>query len=406
MSNLFPTHTQHWWPIVEDIFTSTAVQSMLASLSLTLEAASEYTCISIDATLKVAMCIKGQASYRASAAVRNQACFGDDEAFRRILTVRGQTGAVLAMRLVKGEDAQEVARCLCDSLPSSSHRQVRYVMSDSPSVKLLQALQRVFPHLQGLALDPVHLAIVYEYAQWRKRTPGSKLLRQVLNKVVQHDPQRGGMSWGPLFGGYEPCPLSRQEAKWRDQIMNWTQPLAYAERVIASLDPAVPVLTRTSFIEAVAAICALRTKEVERKVTGTAKPVRTILWNACSPHRLEWLFNNQRVRHALSPLQRALLPSGTTSNEALHSEVNSWARSTHEIHRSTLALKLQIYTLGKQLVHHIAACYPPARQSADNVLLARAVGADLWTEATWKAWSSARPASADVHGPVEAWLQY
>ena len=37
-------------------------------------------------------------------------------------------------------------------------------MSDSPSVKLLTALQPVFPNLKGLALDPVHLAIVYEYA--------------------------------------------------------------------------------------------------------------------------------------------------------------------------------------------------------------------------------------------------
>eukprot|EP00438_Fugacium_kawagutii_P031302 Skav215324 [mRNA] locus=scaffold1788:60702:61796:+ [translate_table: standard] len=345
------------------------------------------------------MCIKGQASYRASAAARNQACFGDDEALRRILTVRGQTGAVLAIRLIKGEDAQEVARCLRESLPASSHRQVRYIMSDSPTTKLLEALQQVFPHLQGLALDPVHLAIVYEYAQWRKRTPGSKILRQVLNKVVQHDRQRGGMSWGPMFGGHEACPLSRQEAKWRGQIMNWAP-------LVSRLDPAVPVLTRTSFIEAIAAICALHAKEVDRKVTGTAKPVRTVLWNACSPQRLEWLFNNQRVRHALSPLQRALLPSGTTSNEALHSEINSWARSTHEIHRSTLALKLQIYTLGKQLVHHIAACYPPARQTAENVLVARAVGTDLWTEAAWKAWASARPAHADARGPVEAWLQY
>ena len=89
LSNLLPTHTQHWWPIVEDVFTSTAVRNLLASLQLTFEAASEYTCISIDATLKVAMCIKGQGNYRASAAVRNDACFGDDEALRRVLNCEG-----------------------------------------------------------------------------------------------------------------------------------------------------------------------------------------------------------------------------------------------------------------------------------------------------------------------------
>ena len=127
---------------------------------------------------------------------------------------------------------------------------------------------------------------------------------------------------------------------------------------------------------------------MERKVTGTSKSVRQVLWSACSPQRSGWLFNNQRVRHALSPLQRALLPSGTTSNEALHSEINSWTRSTHEVHRSTLKLKLRIVTLGKQLVHHIATCYPLARQTADGVVLARGVGAPLWNDESWKADSS------------------
>ena len=152
------------------------------SIELTLRSDSEFLCISIDATLKVAMSIKGQASYRSSASVRNQACFGDDEALRRVLTVRGRTGAVLAMQLIKGEDAPEVAFALQSALSEMARAQVRYVMSDSPSLKLLQALKAVFPNLSGLALDPVHLAIVYEYAQWRKRTPGSKLLRSCFTR--------------------------------------------------------------------------------------------------------------------------------------------------------------------------------------------------------------------------------
>ena len=74
-------------------------------------------------------------------------------------------------------------------------------MNDSPSVKLLKALLPVFLNLKGLALDPVRLVIVYDYAQWRKRNPGSKRLRSLLNKVVQHDPKQGLLSWGPLFDG-------------------------------------------------------------------------------------------------------------------------------------------------------------------------------------------------------------
>ena len=87
-------------------------------------------------------------------------------------------------------------------------------MTDSPSLKLLQALRPVFPDLQGIAMDSVHLAIVYEFAQRRKRTPGSKLLRQLLNKVTQDDAERGVLFQGPLFDGREPSPLTRQEEKW------------------------------------------------------------------------------------------------------------------------------------------------------------------------------------------------
>ena len=384
MGNLLPSHTRHWWPIVEDVFACKAIHALLASMELTLRSGSEFLCISINATLKVAMSIKGQASYRSSRSIRNQACFGDDEALRRVLTVRGRTGAVLAMQLIKGEEAPEVALALQRSLSEVARVQVLYVMSDSPSVKLLQALTKVFPNLRGMALDPVHLAIVYEYAQWHKRTPGSTLLRQVLHKVVQHDSEKGMLSWGSLYDGRECDPLSRQEEAWRKQILSWTHTQAYAQRVINNLDPNVPVYTRVSFIEALAAICALHTKEVDRKVTGMNKPVRQLLWTACSPSRLEWLFNNQRSRHSLAPHERCLLPSGTTSNEALHSQINSWSRSTHEVHRSTLKLKLQVYTLGKQLSHHLALCFPPVRQTAESVLLARGLGESPWTEERWK----------------------
>ena len=368
MGNLLPSHTRHWWPIVEDVFACKAIHALLASMELTLRSGSEFLCISINATLKVAMSIKGQASYRSSRSIRNQACFGDDEALRRVLTVRGRTGAVLAMQLIKGEEAPEVALALQRSLSEVARAQVLYVMSDSPSVKLLQALTKVFPNLRGMALDPVHLAIVYEYAQWQ--TSARQALRfwdRCFTRWFQHDSEKGMLSWGSLYDGRECDPLSRQEEAWRKQILSWTHTQAYAQRVINNLDPNVPVYTRVSFIEALAAICALHTKEVDRKVTGMNKPVRQLLWTACSPSRLEWLFNNQRSRHSLAPHERCLLPSGTTSNEALHSQINSWSRSTHEVHRSTLKLKLQVYTLGKQLSHHLALCFPPVRQTAENV---------------------------------------
>jgi hypothetical protein len=109
-------------------------------------------------------------------------------------------------------------------------------MSDSPSVKVLQALKAVFPNLCGMALDPVRLAIVYEYAQWRKRTPSSKLLRDLLHNVVQHDSEKGMLSWGSIYDGRESDPLSRQEETWSNQILSGTHTQAYAQRMINNLD--------------------------------------------------------------------------------------------------------------------------------------------------------------------------
>ena len=50
--------------------------------------------------------------------------------------------------------------------------------------------------------------------------------------------------------------------------------------------------------------------------------------SACSETRLEWYFNNLRIRHAMRPTRLALLPSGTGSNEALRAEINGWFRQT------------------------------------------------------------------------------
>ena len=79
-----------------------AVQTLLASIELTLRSNTELLCVSIDATLTVAMSIKCQAGYGSSAAVRNQACIGNDEALRSTLSVRGCTRAMLAMQLIEG----------------------------------------------------------------------------------------------------------------------------------------------------------------------------------------------------------------------------------------------------------------------------------------------------------------
>lgn len=196
-------------------------------------------------------------------------------------------------------------------------------------------------------------------------------------------------SWGPFFHGRAADQLTRAEDKARSLILDGMAEAA-AEKVLARLHPETPLFCRITFIETLAAICTKYDAEVSRKVTGTAKEVRRVLWSACAPERLEYLFNNLRARHSLSASSRALLPVGTTSNEALHAEINSWTRPIHELHRSTFHLELQILQLGKLLSHNVALCHPPLRQMQDNhSILARASCAPIWSDATWESSCSA-----------------
>ena len=104
--------------------------------------------------------------------------------------------------------------------------------------------------------------------------------------------------------------------------------------------------------------------------------------------------NNLRVRHSLYGHMRALLPTGTTSNEALHAEINVWSRQIQGLHRSTLLLKLQVMQLGKLLSHNVALCHPPLRQTRDNVILARASCAPTWTATSWESFCSTQQKAA------------
>ena len=110
-------------------------------------------------------------------------------------------------------------------------------------------------------------------------------------------------------------------------------------------------VSRVEFLEQLAAISSAFRSEVAKK-TEEGKSVGQLLWQAGQPDRLEYLFNNLRVRSAMSAAENLLLPTGTTSNESLHAEINGWFRQTQRLHRSTLKLKLDILTLSKLLSHN------------------------------------------------------
>ena len=112
----------------------------------------------------------------------------EPEAYTRVLSVRGRTGAVLGLEPAAGESSQDISMCLTKCLPEAGLLQVEHIASDSPSTKLFRALKEVCINLEGLSLDPTHAAMRYEQALGAKKSRGSHLLRSFMTKFTTHDP--------------------------------------------------------------------------------------------------------------------------------------------------------------------------------------------------------------------------
>ena len=88
ISTNVPTHGMHWLPMLEDITTSPSFKQRIEKTTSAFEKDEEWTYISMDATLKLCLKLKGQELRRAPADVRNAAPFEDEVGWSRLLTVR------------------------------------------------------------------------------------------------------------------------------------------------------------------------------------------------------------------------------------------------------------------------------------------------------------------------------
>ena len=187
LGNLYPTHTRFWWPLVEDVFSSPSFNVLERRLVFALEEAREYTAISLDGTLKICMRVKGQEQANRSSHVRNSAPFGGRCRTPTSPHCPGSHGCCAC------HESSSVGgvRCHCCGAGGffvargKSSGPIRH--NSCTSRKLCSELQDVCPSLKGLTLDPVHLAIKYEYASANKRTAGSKTLRLALQRMTRVD---------------------------------------------------------------------------------------------------------------------------------------------------------------------------------------------------------------------------
>ena len=147
-----------------------------------------------------------------------------------------------------------------------------------------------------------------------------------------------------------------------------------AKRVCDGLCVDTPFYTMRDFIEAVAALSSLYWDEIDRTSYAGGKKLYRILWCATSPVRLQWLFNNTRLRRQVDKSHLSLLGSGTSSNESLHAELNRWMRNLPELYISTLELQLSVNALAKLLCHNCSMYSPQYRQHRESTVLAAIAG--------------------------------
>lgn len=387
LTNLLPTHTKSWWPLVEDVFMSPAVADM--SSALLEQAISHDDCqsLSIDGTFRICFSLLGQARFDAPKSVRDTFPFHGDAAVTRVISIRGRTGSVLGLLPAADESSGELVRCIKESLPACAWDQIQHIATDNPSAKLHEDFAAAFPHFRGLSLDPTHAAMRYEEGTGGRKTAGSMLLRSFMAKFAAHDVEVQGNIWGPFFTGQSKETLSPQENRLRDQILSSSMPKRRAKRVLEEAEKLQVWPTRIQFLEALAALSSEHKADMSRKVEGTRITIAKTLHVLAAPEKVGWLLNGLRYRAGLTLQIRTLLPSGTTSNEAVHSELNAWFRQIQSMHRSTLMLKLRILQLGKLLAHSLSLYSPTARQMPAVQVLARRLGTPLWTKATWGQWA-------------------
>jgi hypothetical protein len=79
-----------------------------------------------------------------------------------------------------------------------------------------------------------------------------------------------------------------------------------------------------------------------------------------------------------------LLGSGTSPNEALNHEINSWFRNQPECYQETLRLQLHINCIGKLMSHNSSLYRPTLRQLDARTVLTGVVHMFRIREELWK----------------------
>ena len=92
----------------------------------------EFICCSFDATVRVAMSLIGQANYKASKETKADAAVPDKDSRRRVVSLIGRSGALVFLKLLRGEAPETLCEAFDINLNIQVKQQVRYIGCDNP----------------------------------------------------------------------------------------------------------------------------------------------------------------------------------------------------------------------------------------------------------------------------------
>ena len=432
LASLLPRGQADFWKnVMEDLTHSPLIQSHAKHLLHECEQHTEFKYISIDATFKINLKILGQASFHSSESARSAAIIPEEDAAYRTFTCRGRTGATLALCGIRSEKARFVAEVLTRDFTTSQRQQVIHVASDAPSSELFVVLKEVLPNLRSLSLDAMHIVMIYDQNTNNKRTTGSKWLSVIMNKFRKVQPTRTAASWGAFFDGSQVPTATPDVRAMRLRLDDPDMSEEASRRFLENINPDEPWLTEVDFLEALVAHASFFWNDLQ-KTTYSGVTLHRLIANVASAVKFQYLLNDTRYRHSVDRRELTLLPSGTTSNESLHHELNTWFRETAaclhsqnialrsllsvirirtkrtkaHIHKSAFHLKLRLFHFLKLLLHNQALYKPMQQQVTQSALVHRALQGRknvILPAAAWKTWCSGLTGAGVV--PKKATLQ-
>jgi len=322
VSSLTNVNASFWEQLVEDVMCSPKVKAVLEDQRLECEAHQEFHSLTMDCTYKICAPLMGQAKFRAKREIRESQALPLEEAKIAVCTGRGRTGALLLAQLVGAEGAIDYAGALTKQFTPSQLAQIVHIGVDDPSRRLYIILKEKCPNLESLSLDPIHPVMMFEQAQWGKKTAGSRFLRQIIGKFSNTLSHRDTTRQRYYTGLFTP-PLSQEERGILQQVKDGSMALRTATYIKNNLNRATPYESRANYMRGMAALTSLYPDEV-RKLCTNGKSVRHNLYCLAMPEKFEWYQNGQKYRQTLPPAWLTLLATGITSNEAFHAEANKW----------------------------------------------------------------------------------